>query len=304
MRPIQWHLKRHWPVPEILEKLIPISRSLHPDLDWWLEERNVHRRQHLHPLGHALQMFTDTSNEGWGAHLGDSTARGMWSDTEGHLHISFLELKAVFLALKSFKHLCKDQIVLVAMDNTTVVSYINKEGCLKSGSLCARVWRLLSWCHPRGIVLRAADSRSLECDGRQIVTAPSSDPDRVVPISAGIQSLVLQMGLTTDKSFCDPVQPQISQICVTSTGSGSLGSRCPESPMGESGRLCFSTSVITQQVSIQGDGSGLQQNDPDCTKMDQHGLVLEPGQFFSSDSLCASSTAGSSYATLQRAASL
>ena len=25
---------------------------------------------------------------------------------------------------------------------------------MKSGSLCALLWRLLSWCHPRGIVLR------------------------------------------------------------------------------------------------------------------------------------------------------
>ena len=26
---------------------------------------------------------------------------------------------------------------------------------MRSGSLCALLWRLLSWCHPRGIVLRA-----------------------------------------------------------------------------------------------------------------------------------------------------
>ena len=61
----------------------------------------------------------------------------------------------MFLALKSFEHLCRDQIVLVATENTTVVSYINKEGGMRSGSLCALLWRLLSWCHPRGIVLRA-----------------------------------------------------------------------------------------------------------------------------------------------------
>ena len=30
MRPIQWHLKRHWHVPEVLEKVIPVPRSLHP----------------------------------------------------------------------------------------------------------------------------------------------------------------------------------------------------------------------------------------------------------------------------------
>ena len=125
MRSIQWHLKRHWHVPESLENFIPLPHSLHPHLDWCLNERNMLRGQPLHPLQHALQMFTDASNEGWGAHLGDSTATDIWSQTESLLHINFMELKAVFLGLKSFEHLCKDQIVLIATDNTTVVSYRN-----------------------------------------------------------------------------------------------------------------------------------------------------------------------------------
>ena len=35
MRPINWR------VPESLEKVIPIPRSLHPHLQWWLKEDNV-----------------------------------------------------------------------------------------------------------------------------------------------------------------------------------------------------------------------------------------------------------------------
>ena len=41
MRPIQWHLKNNWRVPESLEKVIPIPRSLHPHLEWWQDKRNV-----------------------------------------------------------------------------------------------------------------------------------------------------------------------------------------------------------------------------------------------------------------------
>ena len=108
----------------------------------------------------------------------------------------------------------------------------------------------------------------LECNSRQIVQGPVSDPDRDVPISAGVQSFVLQMGPTTDRSFCNPVQTQTSQICVTGIGSNIVGSRCLESPLGESGCVCLSTSVTTQQGSIQGDGTGLSQNDIDCTGMD------------------------------------
>ena len=68
MRPIQWHLRRHWRVPESLEKEISVPRSLHPHLQWWTKETNVLQGQPLHPLHHALQVFTDAPKEGWGAH--------------------------------------------------------------------------------------------------------------------------------------------------------------------------------------------------------------------------------------------
>ena len=57
MRPIQWHLKNNWRVPESLEKVIPVPRSLHPHLQWWLLEDNVLSGQPLHPIKHALQIF-------------------------------------------------------------------------------------------------------------------------------------------------------------------------------------------------------------------------------------------------------
>ena len=91
--------------------------------------------QPLHPIKHALQIFTDASIEGWGAHLNEHSAGGTGSLRGSKLHINYLELKAVFLALKEFQDLCSSKIVLVATDNTTVVSYINKEGGMRSGPL-------------------------------------------------------------------------------------------------------------------------------------------------------------------------
>ena len=155
MRPIQWHRKNNWRVPESLEKIIPLPRSLHPHLQWWLEEDNVLQGQPLHPIRHALQIFTDASKEGWGAHLNEFTARGSWSVPESKLHINYLELKAVFLALKEFQDLCVGKIVLVATDNTTVVAYINKEGGMRSGLLCALLWRILTGCSQRQVTLKA-----------------------------------------------------------------------------------------------------------------------------------------------------
>ena len=107
VRSIKWHLKRNWHIPESLQKNIPIPASLHPHLKWWLQRDNFLPGQPLHPLQHAFQLFTDASREGWGAHLGDHTARGLWSLPESKLHINMLEHKAVLLALKEFQDRCR-----------------------------------------------------------------------------------------------------------------------------------------------------------------------------------------------------
>ena len=96
-----------------------------------------------------------TNQVDFSAHLNEFTARGSWSVPESKLHINYLELKAVFLALKEFQNLCVDKIVLVATDNTTMVAYINKEGGMRSGPLCALLWRILTWCSQRQVMLKA-----------------------------------------------------------------------------------------------------------------------------------------------------
>ena len=89
-----------------------------------------------------------------GRSLNECTARGTWSLPESKLHINYLELKAVFLALQEFQDLCIHKIVLVETDNTTVVSYI-KEGGMRSGPLCALLWRILTWCTRNQVTLKA-----------------------------------------------------------------------------------------------------------------------------------------------------
>ena len=94
-------------------------------------------------------------NEGWGAHLNQSSTKGLWSDGEKRLHINVLELKAVSLALRSFKDQCQNQTVLVATDNSTVVAYINKQGGTHSVEMCVLLWKIMTWCHHYHITLKA-----------------------------------------------------------------------------------------------------------------------------------------------------
>ena len=162
MRPFQFHLKEHWRYPQSLDSLLPWTEAIAAHLDWWQNPSNVMKGPDLHPNDHSIQLFTDASNEGWGCHLDQSSIKGLWSDREKRLHINILELKAVSLALRSFKDRCQNQTVLVATDNSTVVAYINKQGGTHSAEMCALLWEIMTWCHHYHITLKA---RVPECDG-------------------------------------------------------------------------------------------------------------------------------------------
>ena len=155
MRPFQFHLKEHWRYPQSLDSLLPWTETISAHLDWWQSPTNVMRGADLHPKDHSIQLFTDASNEGCGAHLDQSSTKGLWSDREKRLHVNVLELKAVSLALQSFKDQCQNQTVLVATDNSTVVAYINKQGGTHSAEMCALLWKIMTWCHRYHITLKA-----------------------------------------------------------------------------------------------------------------------------------------------------
>ena len=74
-----------------------------------------------------LTIFTDASNQGWGAHMGDSKISGTWTLADRKLHINCLEFKAVVFALQHWAPLLQGRQVLIATDNSTMVSYINKQ---------------------------------------------------------------------------------------------------------------------------------------------------------------------------------
>ena len=92
----------------------------------------------------------------WGATFPPHRVSGTWSKEESLIHIISLELRAVFLALKSLEVLVRGQSLLVRSDNTTVVSYINYQGGTHSPSLCFLTIELMEWCLQRGIHLSAA----------------------------------------------------------------------------------------------------------------------------------------------------
>ena len=154
MRPFQWHLKNHGKFPIPLDTPVPWNQKMIRHGEWWLDPQNVLQGEFLHPREHKKLIFTDASNAGWGADLNQDSTEGLWSQEEKVVQINLLELKVVFLALQFFKKSCTNKLVLIASDNSSVVSYINKQGGTKSAPLCALMWRILTWRNKNSVTLR------------------------------------------------------------------------------------------------------------------------------------------------------
>ena len=153
-------------------------------------------------------------------------------------------------------------MVLVTTDNTTVVSYISKEGGMRSGPL----WRILTWCTRNQVTLKAR-----HIPGRLKVVA-----DKLSRLGQTIQTdwFLLPEVLETICSrwhwpkidLCHEVQ-QIASFCVTGTGSPGHSSGCTQSAMGGFGHICLPTSSHIGQscrTPHAGDSFSLLQGGPTC----------------------------------------
>ena len=87
--------------------------------------------------------------------MGDSKISGTWTLTDRKLHINCLEFNAVTLALQHWAPLLQGRQVMVATDNSTVVSYINKQRGTRSPTLLRLAVDLFLWLESQGIIVQA-----------------------------------------------------------------------------------------------------------------------------------------------------
>lgn len=113
------------------------------DLSWW--DKNVQNSVGtIKSTKFGFTIFTDASNTGWGAKSGDCKIYGFWDEIQKSYHINYKELLAIKLAILKIGELPENCSVLLRVDNTTAISYINKMGSTrypKYNKLAREIWQ-------------------------------------------------------------------------------------------------------------------------------------------------------------------
>lgn len=138
-----------------------VSNKLEEDLKWW----RINSQVGVNPIrtcNYEIEIFSDASLTGWGAHCNEQSANGWWNNEEKKRHINYLELLAAFLALQSFARQLHDCEVLLRLDNTTAIAYVNKFGGVQFPILSDLARKIWTWCEERRIWLHASYIASKE----------------------------------------------------------------------------------------------------------------------------------------------
>ncbi|KAK3282239.1 hypothetical protein CYMTET_10012 [Cymbomonas tetramitiformis] len=107
---------------------VKLTRQAWSDIEWWLRPPAQSRwngRKIWRSLTRA-KVHTDASLFAWGGVLNlKHAARGFWSDELRHLHITHLELEAVYKTVQSFLRELTGKVVRLYCDNQAVVAMLS-----------------------------------------------------------------------------------------------------------------------------------------------------------------------------------
>ena len=235
IRPIQWQLRLQWSQSkEKSSKLIPLDLQSRLAILLWTNRDNLRRGVPIGTIDVEYYLYTDSSTQGWGAHLQELTASGIWSQDQSQLHINVLELQAIWLGLRAFSQRVENVRVALMSDNTSAVAYLRNQNQIAHNERFSH--RHMSVVREEGNDTSSPlSSRASECVSGPSVPEGSNPQDRVEPKPDRSRQDFSCLGQTIRGSVRPREEHEIGNIRLTHSGgdvleSGSLNRLSNNSP--------------------------------------------------------------------------
>lgn len=133
--------------------------DLKSDFSWW--QNNILTSNNPIRSGRfIIEIYSDASLTGWGIFCNGERANGFWDSVEAEAHINLLELKAAFIGLQCFANKLTNAEILLRIDNTTAISYINRYGGVQYKHLNEISRTIWQWCEERRLHIYASYIKS------------------------------------------------------------------------------------------------------------------------------------------------
>ena len=109
------------------EGYVHIHENAKEEIRWWINNL-PHAYNVIKHKPPSVTIYTDASKKGWGATLNAIETGGAWNKREQRLHINEKEMLAVHLGSLALTKMFSDIYIKLLIDNSVVVSILNKMG--------------------------------------------------------------------------------------------------------------------------------------------------------------------------------
>ena len=144
MRSLQFTLRRSWDQVDQIA-LVSWTPEIRSDLEWWLDRERLVLGVALDQVSFQLDLWSDASGVGWGAHLAEEVVSSHWAPEELDFSINARELLAIERAPHCFAPQIRNSSVTIFADNSTAIAYLQNLGGTRSLLLNSIAQRILRW---------------------------------------------------------------------------------------------------------------------------------------------------------------
>ena len=275
MRLLQLCLKDQW---DFLDDQFQVSWSplCREDLLWWSRKVLLREGVSLSLPAPDISFFSDASDVGLGALVGEHHASGLWLPHQKALSINMRELLAVQLGLQAFEHLIVGMSVALFCDNTTTVAYLRRSGGTFSSTPELH--------GQRGSPLGGESTHSspspvhhgvVQRHRRRPESPKSGDRVRVDPSPGGSRSAGPQVA-SYDRSLCNLFDSEASGLLLSSLRPTGSRDGCPSPALGRSPSVRLSSDRHHKESSSQTEVIEELRVDSHSSVLASEGLVSRP----------------------------
>ena len=144
MRSLQLRLRSKWNFRDDYLRIAwdPLCQE---DLLWWSWAIQNREGVDLSLPVPDLSFYSDASDVGWGAIIGEHQVSGVWTPSQKELSINLREMMAVQNGLLRFSSLLRGKTIALFCDNVTTVAYLRRSGGTRSQVLFLKAREILLW---------------------------------------------------------------------------------------------------------------------------------------------------------------
>ena len=266
MRSFQWDVIAQVRVGRDKGAWVPVIGQSARALEWWMDQAHWLEGVPFQVPSHQEIVFTDASTKGWGVAFQGSMWSGTWLRPDRH--INWLELRAVLVALQLLQFRLKGKTVIFMIDNSTTVSYLNKQGGGGEDevAIAPQVVNENTEVSPCDTADHIPETHrgSVERLGGPGLKGGTGDTFGVVPLTMHVQvaGQSVSLGYTMGGHVRKQSKSQVKRINITVRGLTSASSRYTKLPMAIEGDVCVSSDVRSGTISATSENRGAIQDPP------------------------------------------